>query len=463
MGSFIEERYENGYYISSWKYNNPLPECLKTITSSEFESLFSLYISLRNTTVDLKQKEDIDKIRAYVEEEYQKKVLQLKKQYEEDISIRDRKSRELQESYTNLREVTDKTRLYVEEEYTKKVLQIQKQYEEDISIKDRKISQEIVKSRELQESYNILHKNFSSQQEEAQKSINKILIQHENSIEKEHNLFLAHIENIKSLNSSKDQQICELKQELLHYKNQSLIQQNSSKKGKQGEMKFFNLVNQYTCWSLRDTSGTADAGDFQGTYKSCKLFIDTKTYGLRGVPKCEIDKFKRNMESNKDIPIGLLISMESKIIGGPQDSLYFEINSNNQLLLYIQNFLSFDHETIFYILNNFIDIAHFIYNRSENPDTIDTEMVKPALNSLLKISQDTINKISNIKDSWVKKINTDCSELKNNVTQSFNLIKEVLQTLFPETNMVIEDSEGEKSKPIKRKKKSITPVVNTNE
>lgn len=463
MGSFIEERYENGYYISSWKYNNPLPECLKTITSSEFESLFSLYISLRNTTVDLKQKEDIDKIRAYVEEDYQKKVLQLKKQYEDDITIRDRKSRELQESYTNLQEVTDKTRLYVEEEYRKKVLQIQKQYEEDISIKDRKISQEIVKSRELQESYNILHKNFSSQQEETQKSINKILIQHENSIEKEHNLFLTHLENIKSLNSSKDQQICELKQELLHYKNQSLIQQNSSKKGKQGEMKFFNLVNQYTCWSLRDTSGTADAGDFQGTYKSCKLFIDTKTYGLRGVPKCEIDKFKRNMESNKDIPIGLLISMESKIIGGPQDSLYFEINSNNQLLLYIQNFLSFDHETIFYILNNFIDIAHFIYNRSENPDTIDTEMVKPALNSLLKISQDTINKISNIKDSWVKKINTDCNELKNNVTQSFNLIKEVLQTLFPETNMVIEDSEGEKSKPVKRKKKSTTPVVNTNE
>ena len=463
MESFIEERYENGYYISSWKYNNPLPECLKTITSSEFESLFSLYISLRNTTVDLKQKEDIDKIRAYVEEEYQKKVLQLKKQYEDDISIRDCKSKELQESYTNLREITEKTRVYVEDEYRKKLLQLQKQHEEDISIKDRKISQEIVKSRELQESYNILHKNFSTQQEETQKSINKIQIQHDISIEKEHNLFLTHLENIKSLNSSKDEQISELKQELLHYKNQSLIQQNSSKKGKQGEMKFFNLVNQYTCWLLRDTSGTTDAGDFQGTYNNCKLFIDTKTYNTRGVPKCEIDKFKRNMESNKDIPIGLLIAMESKIVGARHDSIYFEINSNNQLLLYIQNFLSFDHETIFYILNSFIDIAHIIYSRSKNSHTINTELVKPALNSLLKISQETINKISNIKDLWVEKINTDCNELKHNVRQSINLIKEVLQTLFPETNMVIEESEGEKSKPVKRKKKSTTPVVNSNE
>ena len=466
MGSFIEERFENGYYISSWKTNNPLPECLKTITSSEFESLFSIYISLRNSTLDIKQKDSIDKIRAHAEQEYQQKVLQLKKQYEEDISIRDCKSRELQESYTNLREVTDKTRAYVEEEYRKKVLQLQKQYEEDISIREKKISQEIIKSRELQESYNILHKNFSNQQESLQTSIDKILIQHQSSIEKEHNLFLTQLENIKSLNSSKEQQISELKQELLHYKNQSLIQQNSSKKGKQGEMKFFNLVNQYTCWSLTDTSGIADAGDFQGTVRNCKIFVDTKTYGLRGVPKCEIDKFKRNMESNKDIPIGLLISMESMIIGGPQDSIYCEINSNNQLLLYIQNFLAFDHESIFYILNNFIDIAKFIYTRSEKSDFIDIEMVKPVLNSLLKISQDTINKITNMKDSWIKKVNSDCGELKNSATQSFNLIKEVLQTLFPEesiTNMVIEDSEGEKNKSVKRKKKSTTPVVNPNE
>jgi hypothetical protein len=139
MESFIEERYENGYYISSWKTHNPLPECLKTISSSEFESLLSLYISLRNSTLDIKQKENIDKIRAHAEQEYQKKVLQLKKQYEEDISIRDCKSRELQDSYTNLREVTDKTRAYVEEEYRKKVLQLQKQYEEEISIREKKI------------------------------------------------------------------------------------------------------------------------------------------------------------------------------------------------------------------------------------------------------------------------------------------------------------------------------------
>ena len=441
MESFIEERYENGYYISSWKTHNPLPDCLKTISSSEFESLFSLYISLRNSTLDIKQKEHISSINKSIETEYKNKVLQ------------------------------------IEANYNYKMLEAQK----EISLKEKKISQELVKNSELQESYNILHKNFSNLQDVNQKSIDKehnfFLNQIESlrknftsiydisqkNVDKEHIFFVSQLENIKLLTNSKDQQISELKQELLHYKNQSLIQQNSSKKGKQGEMKFFNLVNQYTCWSLEDTSGLADAGDFQGTVRNCKIFIDTKTYGLRGVPKCEIDKFKRNMESNKDIPIGLLISMESKIIGGPQDSIYCEINSNNQLLLYIQNFLAFDHESIFYILNNFIDLANFIYTRSEKSDSIDIEKIKPTLNSLLKISQDTINKISNIKESWVKKINTDCNELKNSVTQSFNLIKEVLQTLFPETNMIIEDSEGEKNKSVKRKKKSTTPVVNPNE
>jgi hypothetical protein len=71
-----------------------------------------------------------------------------------------------------------------------------------------------------------------------------------------------------------------------------------------------------------------------------------------------------------------------------------------------------------------------------------------------------------MKDSWIKKVNSDCSELKNNITQIFNLVKEVLQTLFPESNMLIEDSEDskeDKNKSVKRKKKSTTPVVIINE
>jgi len=390
MNSFIEQRSENGYYISSWRHNNPLPECLKSISCSEFETLLSLYITLG----EIKQKDNIDTFKTDIEHKFFEKT---------------------------------------------------KVFEEEKSLKDRKI-------KELQESYNILHTNFSALQDSQQKNIDK-----------EHKFFLSQIECIRTLALSKDQQINDLKQELQQYKSQSLIQQNSSKKGKQGEQKFFALANQNTTWSLEDTSGTPDAGDFQGVARDCKVFIDTKTYGSRGVPKCEIDKFKRNMDSNKDIPIGMLISMESRIIGGPQDFLYCEINSNNQLLLYIQNFLSYDMETIFSILNNYIDIANFIYNRSEKSEQIDIQPVKPILTSLsTKISQ-TTNKISNMKESWVKKITTDCNELKNDVTQTFDMVKTVLNTLFPESNMVIEDSEGEKKKTIKRKKKSTTPVVVSNE
>lgn len=390
MNSFIEQKSENDYYISSWRHNNPLPEYLKSISCSEFETLLSLYISLG----EIKQKDNIDTIKKHIESKFFEKA---------------------------------------------------QVFEEEKSLKDRKI-------KELQESYNILHSNFSTIQDSQQKNIDK-----------EHKFFLSQIDSIKSLGNSKDQQIKELKEELSIYKNQSLIQQNSSKKGKQGEQKFFALVNQNTTWTLEDTSGTPDAGDFQGIARECKVFIDTKTYGARGVPKCEIDKFKRNMDSNKDIPIGMLISMESRIIGGPQDFLYCEINSNNQLLLYIQNFLSYDTETIFSILNNYIDIANFIYNRSEKSEQIDIQPLKPILTSLsTKISQ-TTNKISNMKESWIKKISTDCSELKNDVTQTFDMVKTVLNTLFPESNMVIEDSEGEKKKNTKRKKKSTTPVVPDNQ
>ena len=80
-----------------------------------------------------------------------------------------------------------------------------------------------------------------------------------------------------------------------------------------------------------------------------------------------------------------------------------------------------------------------------------------------------------MKKSWNQKIDTDFNELKNDLSKPFDSIKRLMNILFPEettnvnmnlskiSNMLIEDSEGEKKKASKRKKKSITPVVVSNE
>lgn len=406
MNSFIEQRSENGYYISSWRHNNPLPEFLKTISSSEFETLLSLYISLG----EIKQKDNIDTIKKHIESKFFEKA---------------------------------------------------QVFEEEKSLKDRKI-------KELQESYNILHTNFSALQDSQQKNIDK-----------EHKFFLSQVENIKSLALSKDQQIQELKEELSIYKNQSLIQQNSSKKGKLGEKIFEELTEQYTDWNLKNTTGVSHSGDHHTIIRDCKTLFEIKYY-KHPVTTEQVTKFKNNMNNFKDKPLGILLSHTSRIVNGPADLIYCEINSNNQLLVYVQNFLTIDPEIIFSVLNNYIDMAKIIYNRYENSliyNDLQSKInsIKPILNDLTKDVNYMINKLTQMKKSWNQKIDTDFNELKNDLSKPFDSIKRLMNILFPEettnvnmnlskiSNMLIEDSEGEKKKASKRKKKSITPVVVSNE
>ena len=136
-----------------------------------------------------------------------------------------------------------------------------------------------------------------------------------------------------------------------------------------------------------------------------------------------------------------------------------------------------DQQIIFSVLNNYIDMAKIIYNRYENSliyndlqSKIDS--IKPILNDITKDVNYMMNKLTQMKKSWNQKIDTDFNELKNDLSKPFDSIKRVINILFPEettnvnmnvSNMVIEDSEGEKKKPTKRKKKSITPVVPENE
>jgi len=414
MNSFIEQSSENGYYISSWRHNNPLPECLKSISCSEFETLLSLYISLG----EIKQRENIDTFKKDIERKFFEKA---------------------------------------------------QVFEEEKSLLEKKI-------KELQGVYDILRRNYSELEQNKQKAIDKEKESNEKNIDKEHNFFKIQLESIKSLNNSKDQQIQELKEELSIYKNQSLIHQNSSKKGKLGEKIFEELLEQYTDWNLKNTTGVSHSGDEHSVVRDCKILFEIKYYKHPVLTK-EVVKFRNDMDNFKDIPLGILLSHTSRIVNGPADLVYCEINSNNQLLVYVQNFLTIDPEIIFSVLNNYIDMAKIIYNRYENSlihndlqSKIDS--IKPILNDLTKDVNYMMNKLTQMKKSWNQKIDTDFNELKNHLSKPFDSIKRVINILFPEettninmniSNMLIEDSEGEKKKGSKRKKKSITPVVVSNE
>ena len=423
--SYINELKDNNFFISSWKHINPIPEHLKTITSEEFELVLRLasesLLSLRESTNSHKFQDVLNK---KILEENQR----IQTKHEQDVLI------------------------------------LQNKYNKEITKKQKDLDKLELSKNQIQESYNLLQQNFLNLQNYMTQAIEKNI---SCNMEKQ-NIFLSgQITSIQNLVSSREtmykEQITDLKRSLEQYQKQSLIEQNSSNKGKQGETSFDAMVAQLTSWNLEDTSKIPDAGDRQSNIRGCKTLFELKNYSNK-VPKSEVDKFKRNMEQHKDAPLGVFISLKTQIVGGSQDMLYTEINSNNQLLVYIQNFLSLDTDTIFSVLNNYIDMALLLYTKvQEAEDTIDIQSkidsIKPILNSsFVQISQ-MMNEINNNKKFMIDKITQQHSSLRLHIDKMKLLFESILKAFFPEdsTNMIIEDSQSdtEKKKSQKRQKKSL--------
>jgi len=425
--AFVNEIKQDNTYISSWKQNNPIPESLKQLTVEEFELVLRLASeslqSLRESVHSFKFQDVLTK-----------KLDTKQKEHEKEFSF------------------------------------LQSQYTDEIKKSQKKLDKLETEKQQLQESYNLLQQNFLSLQNNVNQSIEKTF---SCGLEKQNIFFSGQVSSIQKAFESREtmykEQISELKQALEKYQKQSFIDQNSSNKGKQGEASFDSLVSQLTDWSLEDTSKIPDACDRQAKIRGCKTLFEIKNYSAK-VPKVEVDKFKRNMELHKDAPLGVFISLKTQIVGGAQDSVYTEINSNNQILIYIQNFLVLDTETIFSVINNYIDMSQLFYSKieclEENEDLQSKiDSIKPILNnSFLQITQ-MVNEINNHKKFMTNKINEQHSSIKLHIDKMKLLFESIVRVFFPEdtttlTSMVIEEASDldKPKKTVKRIKKNQTPT-----
>jgi hypothetical protein len=457
--AFIKQTKENGVYISIFQHTNPLSPNIESLSIEDFEIILELSAnalqSLHTQASSLQFQEILNKkILEAVDEKNRAHEL-IVKQINNNYKISEQ-------------DITNKT-TYEINKLNKKISELQNSLEQSI------------------QSYQNLNQNFLNLQNSSNESIQKI----QNSSSESTNKIISNItENLKQEHLLKfnmiKEQLDEKKEENMKLKNdlntsrnevislleknqkQALIQQNSSKKGKQGEMIFEELVEQHTNWKLDDTSKTSKSGDRHATIDDCKILFEIKNYSYT-VPYEQVVKFKNDMDNYKDKQLGIFISHNSRIAKGDSELLYCEINSNNQLLVYIQKFLSFDPETIFPILNNFINLAKIIYRKNEE-SLLDTDLqskidsIKPILKDLTTDINKSVNTITNIKDSWIQKINTDCSNMKNNLSKLFDYTKKMIHILFPEettnSNMVVENEESSVEAPPKKKtnrSKKITP------
>ena len=405
--AFINEQKDTQYYISSWRHTSQISDLLKSCSIEEFETILKLSFeslkSLRDSSSSLHFQEILNK--KIFEKENQKK-------YE--------------------------------------IEQLNSQLESKRNIETTKLQTQI---KELQShleqanvSYQSLNKNFHQVQNDSHTLFNKSLEHAVNHVQNQH----IKVEQIYK------EQIHTLQKQLEEYTKTTITNSVSSNKGKSGEQDFDTLVETFTTWNLQDTAKTPQSCDRFSEIRGCKTLFEIKNYS-HNVPKKEVDKFKRDLEVHKDCQLGIFISLNTNIIGAPQDFFYTEFTSSNQLLLYIQQFNNHDVESILTILNSLADVALLLYNKSSTVTEKD-ESLQNKIDSIKPILQMEINNIAYI----IKENNTNTkfiletiqkhhSSLKHHLEKVQFTFTTLLQRLFDD--MMIVETSNDELKPVKKRQK----------
>jgi hypothetical protein len=423
---------ENDYYLTTFKTSKTIPSNLQSCSTSELETVLELASEALKSLRESATTNEVQSIIRSKEQKHSSELEQLKQQYCSD-ELKYKKQ---------IKEYHEQTLEQNKQQYQKQLRELQIQLEQSV------------------QSYQVLNQNYLNLQNSSQETFNRSLSSAITSLESQHT------KNIISLESKHNKveeiyrnQIHALQESLDIYTKQAITQNISSNKGKSGEQSFDQLVEQFTTWSLENTSKTPQSCDRSGTIRGCKTLFEIKNYSAN-VPKKEVDKFKRDMEVHKDCPLGIFVSLTSNIVGAPQDFFFTEFSPSNQLFVYIQQFNNHDPSSLLSILDSLVELAKLFHskcNDSEINSDIQTKVdsIKPIFDIQIKNIANIIKELNNHSKFMIDSIQKFNISIKSQL-DSLNLsISSMFQTLFQESNMIIDSGYDNSDVPPPPKKKQV--------
>lgn len=346
--AFLSETFSNGKWTSAYTHPESMQSVVKDLTQKEFKVAMTLAVSalekMNSSAENLSYKEALDKeVKSYA---------QVLSQEKEDLAAKLDLAKRNAVSEKNL--ITEKFSEEIKQ--LKSSLAISEQAVKDISGKSENMFKNLLDN---------MKKEMSASHSQEISRVEATYQRFQVNSEQQHKEAMAALK--VSYSESEDK----LRKELV--KATAATASASVEIGKQGEMKFEDMVEKYTKWGpLQNTSKLNHHGDRMCKIRGCEAMFEVKEYS-NDVPSKEVDKFKRDMEEHPDFHLGVFASMNTNISKKTGNYVNMEWTSRSQLLIYINRLQSHSLEDIFGFLDICIDIAlrmnKMAHERPEDSET----------------------------------------------------------------------------------------------
>jgi len=441
--ALVSERYEDGEWISTFRHTDSVREAVKDIQPEEFFTL----VQLASASLSSMQKEASDaKYKESLNREVEEQTRRVRKKAEEDL---DRALSEKQQELIRLRSLV--TEMEVQTSGLRE-RQERTESEHRTALRAAKDDATASHSKEIARMHAYtegLQAQLLQAQERSQKVFQSSLSMLEERYGKE----------VERVRGDMNVRVAEL--QVLLAKAEESKKVGSCDIGQKGEREFEELVGEYTHWgSLENTSKQPHSADWGCTVRKCKMMVEVKNYAS-DIPKAEVAKFERDMALHSDVPLGIFLSLKSRLQGKKyNDFLTIEWSPSSQMLVYINHFQTQDLRAVFAFLDICIDIAYRTYRLAQ---TIPSESEDVRMQEKLVKIRGLLGHELVRTAEWIKEMRAETRAVSDLLTKQGIINQEKIQTtrstvmsLLGILDDCVDDKVEVEEKPVKGKKKQST-------
>jgi len=209
------------------------------------------------------------------------------------------------------------------------------------------------------------------------------------------------------------------------------IQQNSTKKGREGEERFELIAKQIMGWNLQYQGDKGHAADYLMNLYSINIRFEVKNY-TDVVKSKEVEKLRIDMREHPETDVGIFVSLNTGITG--MSGICLEWSPTNQLLLFIPVFLQQDMDMILHFVDIILQtVKPYRCILADNQEKDEHPIYKERIDRAIVYAQNALSRVTAtmaqfIKD--VKALQDKIDDMTSHTKTSLVAQKEEIQSML---------------------------------